>query len=263
MTHDAYVTVSRPRPNVAEVMLSRPERRNVLSLDALAEIGESLATAAADPDVGAIVLSAAGPSFCAGADLTKVHNHELGDQSQPGLGGSNTWELLETVPVPVIAAVQGHAVAGGFHLAVCCDLIVAAEDAVFRDVHAALGLIPGSGEPQRIVRRLGLFRARELFFTCRPLSAQQALEWGLVNTVVPVADVQEAARDLAAEIAAMNRRTVRYLKQMLNSGFGMPYGEARWADAVLTRFGQVNQDPDPDRDQRLAEFRSRRKKASR
>jgi enoyl-CoA hydratase/carnithine racemase len=255
----SFTLVSKPRPGVIEIMLNRPERRNALTLESLAELGECLISAASDNEIGAIVLSAAGPSFCAGADLTRVHNSELGDQSQLGLGTSMTWELLETVPIPVVAAVQGHAIAGGFHLAICCDLIVAAEGAAFRDSHASLGLVPGSGEVQRISRRLGLFHTREMLLTSRPLLARQALEWGIVSSVVPDGTVQDAARDLAAEIATNSHRVLGYLKQMINNGSGVSYGEARWADAILTRHGQVNREPDPDRDKRLEAVRNRSK----
>jgi enoyl-CoA hydratase/carnithine racemase len=260
MTDDSpFITVSRPRPHVAELTMSRPQRRNVLSLEALDELGERVADAAADPDITAVVLSADGPSFCAGADLTRVHNPELGSQSQLGLGATTTWELLESVRVPIIAAVQGHAVAGGFHLALCCDLIVAADDAVFRDAHAALGLVPGSGEVQRFLRRLGLIHTREVLFTSRALRAQEALAWGMVSEVVPGERLREAARDLAEQIAGNSGRTLGFLKTMVNRGAQMTYGEARWADAILTRHGQVNRDPDPDRDRRLAAIRLRRK----
>lgn len=244
--------------HVAEVRLNRPERRNALTLEVLEELSHALDRAAADPDIRCVILAGEGASFCAGADLNLVHNDELGEENGVGLGAARIWEQLGDLSIPVIAAVQGHAITGGLHLAACCDLIVATKSAVFQDTHASIGLIPGSGEPQRISRRIGITAARELFLSSRRFSAREALAMGLINRVVRDDDLDEAARELASQIAGNNARSVQYLKQMLNKGWGKAYAEAQWDDTVLNWNGRLNKSPDEDALYRLSALRQGR-----
>jgi enoyl-CoA hydratase/carnithine racemase len=243
--------------HVVEVRITRPERRNALTMAVLEELADAFDAVADDPDVRVAVLAGEGKSFCAGADLFSVHNAELGIGNQVGFGHARLWELLGELRMPVIAAVQGHAITGGLHLALCCDLIVAAEDAIFQDTHAKLGLVPGSGEPQRISRRVGIFTAREILLTSRRFTASEAHALGFVNRVVPSATLDAAALDLAREIASNNPRAVGYIKRMLNGGWGRPYGEAQWDDTVLNWGGRLNESPDEDALERMRAFRER------
>lgn len=258
MTDNEYehVIVRDLGDHVTEVRLNGPERRNSLTIGLLDELSRALDDGVS-AGAHAIVLTGEGKSFCAGADLYSVHNPDLGGRNQVGLGSARLWEQIGTLEIPVIAAVQGHAITGGFHLAVCCDLIVAADDAVFQDTHARFGLIPGSGEPQRIVRRIGIFAARELLLSSRRYSAEELKELGLVSRVVPASELVDAAVTLARSIADNNPRAVRYIKQMLNQGLGKAYGEAQWSDYQLNWNGRLNEQLDDDAQERLRAFRNR------
>ncbi|EAR23683.1 enoyl-CoA hydratase/isomerase [marine actinobacterium PHSC20C1] len=258
MTSDyTYIRSATVAGHVAEVRINRPERRNALTIGVLSELSHALDAAVADPEIRVVILAGEGKSFCAGADLHAVHNTELAERNEIGLGSARLWEQLGSLEIPVIAAVQGHAITGGLHLAMCCDLIVAAEDAVFQDTHARLGLVPGSGEPQRISRRIGIVAAREMLLTSRRFSAAEAQQMGMVSRVVPAEQLESAALALAGEIAANNPRGVRYIKRMLNGGWGKPYGEAQWEDTILNWGGRLNERPDDDAAERLKAFRER------
>lgn len=258
MTKPGYenVRVSAADDHVVTVTIDRPERRNSLTLEVLDELSRALDDAV-DAGARAIVLAGEGPSFCAGADLYAVHNADLGQKNQLGFGSSRLWEQIGALAVPVIAAVQGHAITGGLHLAACCDLIVAAEDAVFQDTHARLGLVPGSGEPQRIARRVGIVAAREILLTSRRFSAAEMQALGLVSRVVPPSELAGAALEMARSVADNNPRAVGYIKRMLNQGWGKPYGEAQWEDTLLTWGGRLNEQADEDARARLRAFRER------
>lgn len=242
---------------IVEIALSRPERRNALTLEMLDELSDAVDRVIGELDARVILLTGDGPSFCAGADLRSVHSPDSRAPGEAGLGAARVWEQLGDVPVPVIAVVQGHAMTGGLHLALCCDLIVAAEDAIFQDTHARFGLVPGSGEPQRYARRLGIFLAREMLLASQPFTGAEAAVRGFVARAVPAPRLREDAVRFAEQIAANSTRTVGYLKQMLNGGFGRPYGEAQWDDERLNHRGRLNVLPDPDRDARLRQFSSR------
>jgi enoyl-CoA hydratase len=142
-----------PLPGIRRLTLNRPTRHNALSHELVAALLAAFEAVEADDRVRVVVLRGAGRSFCAGADLDE---HFIATESRPDIGRSGLWERIEHLRVPVIAAVQGWAVTGGFLLAYSCDLIVAAESARFRDTHAALGLLPTGGESQRLPRLVGL-----------------------------------------------------------------------------------------------------------
>lgn len=256
-----HVRVRDLGDHVTEVRLYRPERRNSLTMAVLDELSLALDDAVTN-GAYVIVIAGEGESFCAGADLYSVHNPDLGGRNQVGLGAARLWEQIGALDIPVIAAVQGHAITGGLHLAVCCDLIVAADDAVFQDTHAQFGLVPGSGEPQRIARRVGIMVARELLLSSRRYTAVELKALGLVSHVVPADELFDAAVDLARSIAQNNSRAVRYIKRMLNQGLGKPYGEAQWEDYLLNWNGQLNEQVDDDARERLRAFRDRRRSQS-
>lgn len=241
-----------PAPGVCRLTLNRPARHNALSHELVAALIAAFETVQEDVRVRVAVLRGAGRSFCAGADLDE---HFVAEESRPDIGRSGLWELIEQLRVPVIAAVQGWAVTGGFLLAYSCDLIVAAESARFRDTHAAFGLLPTGGESQRLPRLIGLALARELMFTSRPLSSAEALKVGLVTRVVPDSDLNDAALHLAKQISATSPRSVRAIKQLINEGARTAFADGMRLEAELNRNGSANELPDTDREERLQRFR--------
>src|SRR5215469_980970 len=164
---------------VATVTLNRPDRRNAISSALLTSLRDLLAEIDSRPDVRAIVLTGADPAFCAGLDLTEL--------AQPGsrLGSRTNKNAVPDLATPLIGAINGAAVTGGLELALACDFLIASERATFADTHARVGVMPGGGLTVRLPELVGVNRARQMSFTGDFVGAAQALEWGLVNEVVP------------------------------------------------------------------------------
>jgi enoyl-CoA hydratase/carnithine racemase len=241
--------VDDPAPGVRRLTLNRPGSLNALSRALVAELRSTLDALDRDDTVRAVVLRGAGRAFCAGADLGE---HFVAGDEPSDIGTSGLWERLETLRVPVVAAVHGWAVTGGFLLAYSCDLVVAAEDAVFRDTHAALGLLPTGGESQRLPRRVGQFLARELMLTSRPFPAAEAHAAGLVNRVVPRGRLDEAALELAGQVAANSPRSVAAIKRLINGAAAADLAAGLRMELLVNDFGRANRAPDPEREARLA-----------
>ena len=207
------VQVERRGP-VATVVLDRPEVRNAVDPATAAALGDAFLALEADPEIAAMVLWGAGGTFCAGADLRAVRaGWDPGRLQAPSgapddaLGPMGPTRLR--LRKPVIAAVAGHAVAGGLELALWCDLRVAEEDAVFGVFCRRWGVPLIDGGTVRLPRLIGQSRALDLILTGRPVRADEALAIGLANRVVPVGMARQAAESLAAEIAAFPQACLR------------------------------------------------------
>lgn len=201
---------------VATVMLNRPDARNALSSEVLQRLSAVLREADGSDDVDVIVLTGADPAFCAGLDLK-----ELGD-SGGNLGGSGADGTPNTdgrrgpfpqVTKPVIGAINGVAVTGGFELALNCDFLVASERAKFGDTHARVGVMPGWGLTVLLPQAIGVRRAREMSFTGNFLSAEEAYHFGLVNHVVPHAELLPFTYELAYDIISNDQAGVRQIRR--------------------------------------------------
>jgi enoyl-CoA hydratase len=197
---------------VAVVTLNRPERRNALSETLLASLRDELAGLDGRADVRAIVLTGADPAFCAGLDLT-----ELG---RPGGLGSGTGggPALPELTTPTIGAINGATVTGGLELALTCDFLVASERATFADTHARVGVMPGWGLTVALPQAVGLRRAREMSATGNFIDAPTALQWGLVNHVVPHPELLLFAGRLAADIASADPAAVQEILTTYHDG---------------------------------------------
>ena len=193
---------------IAVVTLNRPERRNALNGELTAALRSTMAEADGDDAVSVIVLTGADPAFCAGVDLKELSSGSRqfvpGSRAEPGRPWARTVK-------PVIGAVNGAAITGGFELALQCDFLVASERAVFADTHARVGILPGWGLTVLLPQAVGVRRAKELSLTGNFLSAEDALSWGLVNHVVPHDQLLPTARRLAADIAGYDQRPMRRL----------------------------------------------------
>lgn len=184
------------RDRVATVTLNRPEARNALSRELLGLLPQVMAQADADESVDVIVLTGTDPAFTAGLDLKEVGAGALIDTDQtPGV--HKPWADLSK---PLIGAVNGVAVTGGFELALNCDFLIASENARFADTHSRVGVMPGWGLTVLLPQAIGVRRARELSLTGRFLDAATAYEWGLVNRVVPHEQLMPTVYELAAMI---------------------------------------------------------------
>jgi enoyl-CoA hydratase len=215
MTNTHILTEIRGR--VALVTLNRPQALNALNRAMLTELGEALSAFDADPQVGAIVITGSARAFAAGADI-----REMVEMSEKDLAANSISELfarLARVSKPVIAAVSGFALGGGFELALLCDMIVAAENAKFGLPEVTIGVIPGGGGTQRLTRAVGKPLAMEMILNNRHLNATEAEKYGLVNRVVPDERLLDEALALAADIAAHSLLTVRIAKEAVNAAF--------------------------------------------
>jgi enoyl-CoA hydratase/carnithine racemase len=235
---------------VRTLTLNRPEKLNALSLSLADDLVAALSAAEVAGDIRCLVIRGAGPAFCAGADLSEHFGPGSAD-----IGRHELWDRLEASPLPVVAAVHGWAITGGFLLAYCCDIVIASEDARFRDTHAALALIPTGGESQRMPRRLGHFRAKELMLTSRPFTAQEAERAGLVARVVERESLDDVAMDYAQTIASHSPRSIAAIKRLINLGSGLDLASGIRLEAVENRFGEANREPDADREAALVRFK--------
>lgn len=207
---------------IALVTLWRPEALNALNAALRDAIADAVDRAGADPDVRSVILTGSGDrAFCAGVDLK-----ELGQQGVTINGDKDPVRSIEACPKPVIAAVNGVAITGGFEIVLACDSIIAVEDARFADTHVRVGVIPGWGLSQRLSRAIGIYRAKELSLSGNFLTAPVAAQWGLVNRVVPRDQLLAAARELAGAFASAPADMVTAYKRTIDEGFAMPFGAA-------------------------------------
>jgi enoyl-CoA hydratase len=199
---------------VVTVTLERPSVRNALDTATLRELARAVREIRRAPDVRAVVLTGAGDkAFSAGADIVQMAAMSAAEGQAYSRLGHEVMHRLEALEVPVIAAVNGAALGGGFELALACDLIVAAAGARFGLPEVTLGLMPGFGGTQRLVARLGLARARELIYRGRTITAEEAERLGLVVRVVAAERLGEEAAALAAELAAAAPVALRQAKR--------------------------------------------------
>ncbi|MEA4926264.1 MAG: enoyl-CoA hydratase/isomerase family protein [Syntrophomonadaceae bacterium] len=213
---------------IAWITLNRPEKLNSLSPEMIKEWTEAVQTAANDNTIRAIVVTGAGRAFCTGLDLkslgqvTLVNGEAGGEIIEVGL---NLITALQECPQPVIAMVNGHCYTGGLELLFGFDLIVASQEAKFGDTHAKWGIRPNWGLSQRMPRVVGIMRAKELSFTCRTFSADEAKELGLVNRVVPGEKLKEETIALARQIMQNSAQAIAAFKDLYNQGMSMSLQE--------------------------------------
>ncbi len=221
----------------AVLTLNRPQAMNALSKGLMTALAEAIDTLAADPTVRVLILTGAGRAFSAGLDLKEIGagNGSIGGgQATTGgsLGGSDgkatgdPVAALARYPGPVIGAINGAAVTGGFELALACDVLLASSNARFADTHARIGVAPGWGLSQKLSRAIGPYRARELSFTGNWVSAEQAATWGFVNRVLAPDDLLPAARALAMDMLGTLPNMLTRYKAIINDGYALAFGEA-------------------------------------
>lgn len=215
----------------AWIRLNRPDALNALSFGLMREFGDALAKARADDAVRALVVTGTGRAFCAGADLKQV----AGMAANANPGDPDFLDLVRQVfaelrafPKPVIAAVNGIALAGGMELVMACDLVFAAESARLGDAHSNFGVFPGAGGAAVMPRRIGLNRAKWLLFTGEHVSAREMMEIGLVNRVVADGELDTAVGALVDKLVQKSPAVLRRMKEVANRSLDLSL------DAALT-----------------------------
>jgi enoyl-CoA hydratase/carnithine racemase len=212
------------RGHAVWITLNRPTALNAITPNMVAGITSAL-TLAEDPVIKAVVLMGTGRAFCAGADLKYVNSATQGDAPAATRFLDSVLDMmarLETCPRPVIAAVNGLALAGGLELVLCCDLVIAARSAKLGDAHANFGLLPGGGSSVRLPRKIGPTRAKYLLFTGDFVPADDLVACGLVNEVVDDAELAAAVERLVAKLGSKSSLVLRRMKALVADGLEQP-----------------------------------------
>lgn len=220
---EEVLRVERDGP-VITLTLDRPDAMNALSAALRDALGRTFRTLQQDDHVRVVVLTGAGRAFCAGYDLKELAAGATGEAADSAQ--SDMADAIAAFDRPIIGAVNGHAITGGFELALACDLLIASEKARFADTHARVGILPGWGLSQKLPRLIGAARARELSYTGNFIDAEQALAWGLVNHVVEHDALLPSARALAGDMASCVPEVLRGYKRLIDDGLAMPLGAA-------------------------------------
>jgi enoyl-CoA hydratase len=212
---------------VAIVTLNRPNAMNALSKSLRSRLYQVMTALDGDDEVRVVILTGAGEkAFTAGLDLKELGS-EPGALSAANAEGAdeNPVKAIETCRKPVIGAINGVAITGGFEVALACDVLIASENARFADTHARVGVMPGWGLSQKLSRLIGIYRARELSLSGNFVDAATAERWGLVNRVVPANELLAHAKRLAADMATIDQDFSIAYKQLINDGFDRSFGD--------------------------------------
>jgi len=223
---------------IATITINRPDRLNCFRGRTIEELIHGFKAAWADRSVGAVILTAAGAkAFCVGGD-----QKEMAEKGAYGTSENGLWEIddlhmvIRNIPKPVIAAVNGYAIGGGHVTHVICDLSIAADTAKFGQAGPRVGSFDAGWGSAYLARTVGEKRAREIWFLCRQYDAQTALDWGLVNAVVPAADLPAAARAMAKEVLALSPTALKFLKHAFNADSAHVFGQVKMAADGLASF---------------------------
>lgn len=209
-----HILRSTPVPGVALITLNRPKQLNALCSPLFTELNDALSNVQRDDSIGAIVLTGSEKSFAAGADIKEMQSKTFAEVSNEDF--LVDWSQITKIRKPILAAVNGFALGGGCELAMAADIIYAGDKATFGQPEIKLGVIPGAGGSQRLIKAAGKSNAMEIILTGRNFSAQEALQWGLVTKIcAPEALVEETVKT-AAKIATYGKLSVQAAKEAIN-----------------------------------------------
>jgi enoyl-CoA hydratase len=233
---------------VALVTLNRPKAMNALSRELRGDLTKAFVEIEADDDIEVSILTGAGDrAFCAGLDLKELAG-ETGAGTVSGgdvvEDGANVVRAMEQSTKPIIGAINGVAITGGFELALACDILVGSTAARFSDTHARVGIMPGWGLSQKLSRLVGIYRAKELSLTGNFLDSEQAEAWGLLNRVVEPAELLDVCRALAQDIRSCQRPMVAAYKGVIDRGFAETYAAGRSLERDANRAAMSKVSPD-------------------
>lgn len=235
------VVVEHPADGVALIRINRPEARNALNMEVRRLIARHLAEMGEDDATRCIVLTGNDKSFAAGADIKEMAG--AGTIDMMARGTHKLWRAIAACPKPVIAAVNGFALGGGCELAMTCDIIIAGESAKFGQPEVKIGIIPGGGGTQRLTRAAGKYKALRYILTGDLFGAKEAFDMGLVSEIVPDADVEKRAIDMARQIAALSPLAIQQAKEVVLRGMdaSLDAGLALETKAIQLLFSSQDQ----------------------
>jgi enoyl-CoA hydratase len=236
---------------IAIVTLNRPTAMNALSRELRSAIAKTVDELEADPGVRVMILTGSGKAFCAGLDLKELGQKGLSNPNDTITQGDPV-RSLGKFSGPIIGAINGVAITGGFELALACDVLIASSNARFADTHARVGVMPGWGLSQKLSRAIGISRAKELSLTGNFLSAEQANDWGLVNRVVAPEDLLPQARALANDMLSVIPEMLVNYKGVIDEGFAQSFGDGMQTEQRRARAANVAVSPEEVEKRRAA-----------
>lgn len=232
MTYKNVIT--KKEEGLGWIIINRPDKLNALNAETIKELHEAFLSFEGDSEVRVVILTGTGEkAFVAGADISELSRLDMSSGKGYVLEGQKLTELIENFTKPVIAAINGYALGGGTELALACHIRIASENARMGQPEVKLGLIPGFGGTQRLARLVGKGKSMELILSGRMVNAQEALAVGLVNTVVPPADLSTASESLAREIIANAPLALEYSIEAINKGLDRTLEEGLRLEAEL------------------------------
>lgn len=211
------------KDQTALITLNRPERRNAINQALLVQLYDCIDEVAADDAIKVAIITGSGKSFCSGIDLECLATDNLFDPRGDGL---DMPQVFAACHKPIIGAVNGYAITGGFEIALNCDFLIASEKAAFADTHAKVGIHPGWGMTQMLQQAVGQKMAKQFSLTCQFIDADKALSCGLVNEVVSADDLIGRAEEIASQICAVNYDMAQTVKKLIENRNSNSFDEA-------------------------------------
>ncbi|MDD5017804.1 MAG: enoyl-CoA hydratase-related protein [Eubacteriales bacterium] len=213
------------RENVGILTITRPKQLNALNREVLRELGQALDRVKEDDRIRCLIITGEGKAFVAGADISEMAGMDKAQAHEFAVLGHTVFKKIETLPAPVIAAVNGYALGGGCELALCCDIIIASENAVFAQPEVGIGIIPGFGGTQRLGLRIGIGRVKRMVLTGERIKAPEAYAIGLADGLVQPEKLIEDTVALAKTIAAHPKNAVAAAKKAVQSSYSKRLNE--------------------------------------
>lgn len=230
MTYNTLIL--EKKEGIATIALNRPPM-NAVNEELLDELVAACEDIEKDHTIHVVILTGAGRAFSAGRDLPAV----LAGAEYPG---GPRYKVIENLSKPVIAAVNGFCFTGSFELAMCADIIIASEKAIFADTHARFGIVPGGGQTQRLPRLIGARKAKELLFTCKRITAEEAERLGIVNKVVPHDALEDEARKMAEQILENIPEVISTMKSLINQSMNLDLNAGLDREAAYHKDGPIS-----------------------
>ena len=219
---DGSTVLYEVEDGIATITMNRPEARNALSMALQRDLSAAFARADEDEEVRVVILTGAGPAFTAGVDLKEFgQTGGSTDEDRPDI-----WGAMDGCSKPIVGAVNGPAITGGFEVALACDVLIAGRSARFADTHGRVGVLPGAGLSQRLPRAIGIYRAKYLSLTGNFLDGQTAFDWGLASHLVDDEELMDTARQVARDMLGLQPHMLPAMKQVIDDGFAMTFGDA-------------------------------------
>lgn len=240
--HSPLVLTEVIEKNIAVVTLNNPGNLNALSTAMRHSLANAFAELVENESIRVVILTGAGRAFTAGLDLKELG--QKGFSSEISVPGRELDSLISSLNKPLIGAINGFAITGGFELALMCDILVASEKASFADTHVRMGVVPGWGLTQRLSRLIGASRAKEMSFSGNFIDAVTAERWGLVNRVLPPDELMPACIQLARDICSAQPETLQSVRSLINFGIEHGLAEGLIEEKRQSKFHQNRLNPD-------------------